>query len=79
VPACLDGQLPARWHRVPGVDRQVDQDLLDLTAIREYRAESPGQEGSRLDALAEGAHQQLSSLDGGLDLRDASSSPMNDM
>src|SRR5260370_12316071 len=30
----LDHDLTAQWHRISGVDHQVDQNLLDLARIR---------------------------------------------
>jgi hypothetical protein len=31
--ACVDAERAAAGHGVPGVDRQVDRDLFDLTGI----------------------------------------------
>ena len=55
----VNDQFAALRHRVPGVDRQVDQDLLDLTGVGQYERKVGGQVGDQLDVLAEGADQQL--------------------
>ena len=55
----MDDQFAPLRHRVAGVDRQVDQDLLDLTGVGQDQGKAGGQVGDQLDVLAEGADQQL--------------------
>ena len=55
----IDRELPAAGHRVARVDRQVDQDLLELAGVRLDRPQAAGGHGGQVDVLAQGAAQQL--------------------
>ncbi len=55
----LQGQYPAALHGIPGVNRDVDQHLLDLAAVGQHRAEIRRQAGDQLDMLTERADKQL--------------------
>ena len=54
----LDRQLPARQHRVASVDREVDDDLLDLPRIGVDAIERRRQPRLELDVLADQPPQQ---------------------
>jgi len=55
-----DGESAAVWHRVPGVDGQVDQHLLQPSRLRHHR----GQGRRRLeDYLSAAAHADVQQID----------------
>ncbi len=62
----LDQQPAASRHRVAGVHGQVDQDLLHLARVGEYRPQVVLERRAQLDVLAEAAPQQLMSVADGL-------------
>ena len=51
--AGLDRQPSSARHRVPSVDRQVQQDLLDLTRISQDMPEVRSRREGQLDVLAD--------------------------
>src|SRR5581483_1224529 len=51
----LDRQLPAIWHRVARVDRQIDDGRLQMVHVRLNLPESGATDGLDLDAFAERA------------------------
>ena len=55
----VDGQRAAVGHRVAGVDREVDQDLLELAGVGHDRPQVARPGWCQRDVLAEGAAQQL--------------------
>jgi hypothetical protein len=46
------------WHRVPGVDRQIHDDLLDLTGVGLDHAGLLRLQNAQLDVLAEQPGEQ---------------------
>lgn len=58
----VDPQRAAVWHRVAGVDGEVDQDLLHLPRVDQDRIEPLRERALQLHVLAEGAQQQLFDL-----------------
>src|SRR5207245_6694799 len=57
--ACVDGQYPAARHRVAGVRGQVDEHLLERSALGAYRPHVRLGGDTQLDVLAEGTAEQL--------------------
>ena len=55
----LDGQLAAGGHGVAGVDRQVEQAVLDLIGIRPGAPQAAGQDRFDLDRLPDRALKQF--------------------
>ena len=55
----LDRQLPALRHGVAGVDRQVEQHLLDLARVGSHGAQALLQRRDELDVLADQPSQHL--------------------
>lgn len=49
----VDPELAAAWHRVPGVDGQVDQNLLDLARVRLDGPQILAGDDVEVDVLAE--------------------------
>jgi hypothetical protein len=55
----LDGELAAAQHGVACVDREVDQDLLEVAGIDAREPEVLGRDGGQLDVGAEQSAQHL--------------------
>jgi hypothetical protein len=58
----LDQQPPAFRHRVASVDREVDQNLLDLARVGFHRVQLLGELHAQLDPLAQRPAQQVFEL-----------------
>ena len=58
-PRRLDGELAAVGHRVPRVDAEVEDDLLDLTGVGEDRSKLLTELDLELDVLADQALEHL--------------------
>jgi hypothetical protein len=67
----LDRQLAATGHRVAGVDRQVDQDLVDVAGVSKDAVEGRLEVGDQLYVLAKGPLQQFEDAgDGDVEVQD---------
>ena len=55
----LDRQPSAAWHRIPGVDDEIQQHLLDLARIAERGPEAGVKDDLQLDVLAYQAAQHV--------------------
>ena len=55
----FERQRAALGHRVAGVDRQIEQDLVDLAGIGEHRAERRRRADDERDVLADQPIQHL--------------------
>jgi hypothetical protein len=53
----LDPQDPTLRHRVPRVERKIEQDLLELPAVRTYVPQVVGEPQLQVDRVADGAVQ----------------------
>ena len=57
-----DRQDAALWHGIAGVDSQVEQHLLDLAAISQYRGQVRRQFGSQVNMRPDAAGQQIADI-----------------
>jgi hypothetical protein len=57
--AGVDNEAAAGWHGVSRVDDQIDDDLLDLTYVREDAARACLREGHQFNVLADQAAQTV--------------------
>ena len=55
----LDCQLSPAGHRVPRVDRQIEERMLELVGVYQHRPQTAGQHGLGLDLLAQSAAQEI--------------------